>query len=495
MRARVIPISGERADRARRQKRPVRDGGPAASDERQPRVLIVDDDPPLCDLLRLSLAAKGFAATTRTSAEAALSTLAAHDFDAVVTDLQLPKMDGLELCRRLAAERPHLPVLMITAFGNLDAAVAAIRAGARDFITKPIEMDQVGEALERATARRPAFNHTGTVASIEEIIGESAALQKLRALVTRAAASDASVLITGESGTGKELVARALHRAGRQRAGGPFVAMNCAAVPETLLESELFGHVRGAFTDAKAPHQGLFLEADGGTLFLDEICDMSPRLQPKLLRALQERTVRPVGGLTEIPFDVRLVAATNENVASAVASRRFRSDLFFRINVIPIAVPPLREREDDVLLLARHFAAAHAAKSGRSAPTISTAAAERLRAHAWPGNVRELQNCIEHAIALADGAEILVHDLPEGVRADAARRRSPGHGRVADAGESDDVLVPLSEIERRHILRVLEAVNGNKRLAARVLGVDRRTLYRKLETYDKVVARDSGDDT
>jgi DNA-binding NtrC family response regulator len=449
-------------------------------------VLIVDDDPPLCDLLRLSLAAKGFSATSRTSAEAALSTLDAQHFDAVVTDLRLPRMDGLELCERITSDRPELPVVVMTGFGNLDAAVAALRAGAWDFITKPIEVDQVGRALQRATLRRPLVERAGSPGDAPDILGESAVMKRTKELVRRAAASDASVLITGESGTGKELVARALHCAS-QRAGGPFAAINCAAVPEALLESELFGHVRGAFTDAKTSRQGLLLEADGGTVFLDELCDMSPRLQPKLLRALQERCVRPLGAPAEVSFDARIVAATNEDVAAAVASRRLRSDLYFRVNVIPIHLPPLRERDDDVVLLARHFAALYAGRHGRPARRLAEETIASLRSYPWPGNVRELQNSIEHAIALGDGGEIALADLPETVRGSRlggrARKREVACGMRGTPALGEARLLSLAEVERRHIFAVLETVGGNKRLAARVLGVDRRTLYRKLETY------------
>jgi two-component system, NtrC family, response regulator AtoC len=443
-----------------------------------PRVLIVDDDPPLCELLRLSLAAKGFAATTRATAEAALSTLSSRDFDVLVTDLRLPQMDGLELCRRVTAERPDLPVVVITAFGNLDSAVAAIRAGAHDFIMKPVQMDEVGEVLERATMRRCGEDRL--LGSPDELLGESAAMERTRDLVARAAASDAPVLIAGESGTGKELVARALHRTGR-RASGPFVAINCAAVPEALLESELFGHVRGAFTDAKAARLGLFLQADGGTLFLDEIGEMSPLLQPKLLRALQERTVRPIGGATELPFDVRLIAATNVDLEAAVAERRFRGDLFFRLNVIPIEVPPLRDRQSDVVLLARRFAAEYAERQGKRISGLSPEALAKLEAYRWPGNVRELQNAVERAVALTAQPEIGVNDLPDPVRRAGFVSAPP-----VLLPETTDLpgLLPLAEVERRHIHQVLDAVHGNKRLAARVLGIDRRTLYRKLDQYE-----------
>ena len=447
-----------------------------------PRVLIVDDDPPLCELLRLSLAEKGFSATTRASAEAALTTLSSREFDVMITDVRLPRMDGLELCRRVTAERPDLPVVVITAFGNLDSAVAAIRAGAHDFITKPVQIDEVGLVLERAAMRRGAPERA-VVDFPEDLLGESEAMQCTRTLLARAAASDAPVLITGESGTGKELAARALHKAGK-RSSGPFVAVNCAAVPETLLESELFGYVRGAFTDAKVARPGLFVQADGGTLFLDEIGEMAPHLQPKILRALQERVVRPLGASAELAFDVRVVTATNENLETAVTERRFRGDLFFRINVIPILMPPLRDRGQDVILLARRFMGLCAERHGKRVSGFSPEALVRLEAYRWPGNVRELQNCIERAVALSEHEEIGVEDLPEPVRRAGSRSSHPAPALAA----GPPGLLSLAEVERRHILHVLEAVGGNKRLAARILGVDRRTLYRKLEQYDQPVA-------
>jgi two-component system response regulator HydG len=283
--------------------------------------------------------------------------------------------------------------------------------------------------------------------------------------------------VTGETGTGKELVARALHdRSPRSKA--PFVAVNCAAVPEPLLESELFGHVRGAFTDAQRARTGLFVRATTGTLFLDEIGELPLTLQPKLLRALQERKVRPVGSDEEVPFDVRLVAATNRDLESAVEENRFREDLFFRINVIHIPMPPLRARAGDVLLLAQHFVDRYATQAGKSVKGIAPAAAERLLAYSWPGNVRELENCIERAIALTSYEQITVDDLPEKIR---SYRRS----HVLVASDDPAELVPLEEVERRYILRVMEAVGGSKTQAAQVLGVGRRTLYRKLEQYGR----------
>jgi two-component system response regulator HydG len=285
------------------------------------------------------------------------------------------------------------------------------------------------------------------------------------------------VLVTGETGTGKELVARALHDRGPRR-NGPFVGINCSAVPETLLEAELFGHVRGAFTDASRARPGLFARANGGTLFLDEIGELPLALQPKLLRALQERKVRPVGSDDEVSFDARVVTATNRDLESAVEENRFREDLFFRINVIHVALPPLRARGGDVLVLAQHFVDRYAGQAGKAVSGISAAAAERLMAYAWPGNVRELENCIERAIALTEYEKIAVDDLPEKIR---SYRRS----HVLVASDDPAELVPLEEVERRYILRVMEAVGGNKTEAAQVLGVGRRTLYRKLEQYGR----------
>jgi two-component system response regulator HydG len=295
------------------------------------------------------------------------------------------------------------------------------------------------------------------------------------ALLDRIADAEASVLVMGETGTGKDLVARALHERSRRRAG-PFIAINCAAMPETLLESELFGHARGAFTDARAARTGLVVQANGGTLFLDEIGDLPLTLQPKLLRVLQERTVRPVGGDAEVPFDIRLVCATNQDIESAIEERRFREDLYFRINVITVKLPPLRARSGDVLLLAQHFLDRYAAKADKPVTGLSPEAAERLMAYPWPGNVRELQNCIERAVAVATYDQITVDDLPEKVR---AHRRSH---IVIDADDPSE-LVSLEEIERRYILRVMESVAGNKTLAAAILKVGRKTLYRKLERY------------
>jgi DNA-binding NtrC family response regulator len=445
------------------------------------RVLVVDDDPSVCRLLQVGLARRGFEVVLATSSADALRVLETAEIDVVLTDVLMEGTDGLQLCARISAERPDVPVIVMTASQDLGTAVGAIRAGAYDFVTKPVEFELFVVALERAV------RHRGLTAEVErlrraveeaggfgDLVGTSAPMRKVYDLLSRIADSDASVLICGESGTGKELAARALHRQG-PRSAGPFVAVSCSAIPEGLLESELFGHVRGAFTDARFTRAGLFVQASGGTLFLDEIGDLPLGLQPKLLRALQERVVRPVGGEAEVPFDVRLIAATNRDLRRAVEKHEFREDLFFRLAVIQIELPPLRARGNDVLALAHHFIARFTEQAGKRVRCCSQAAAERLLAYPWPGNVRELQNAMERAVALTRRDEVGIEDLPDSVRGFRGRPRTRGDG-------SED-LMPLAEIERRHILQVLDAVGNDRTRAARVLGVDRKTLYRKLARY------------
>ena len=452
-------------------------------------LLLVDDDQSLCETLAVGLKKRGFHATWRTSAADALRTLDEGDFDVVVTDLQMREMGGIELCERIAANRPDVPVVVFTGFGSLDTAVAAIRAGAYDFISKPVEIDALAISIDRAAKHRLLRQEVKRL-RLEvarqprsvELRGESPAMTEVQDLIGRVAQSDANVLVSGESGTGKELVARAIHRRSA-RQNGPFVAINCSAVPETLLESELFGHARGAFTDAKEAHPGLFVQAKGGTLFLDEIGDMPLGLQPKLLRVLQERLVRPLGAKAEVPVDVRIVTATNRDLESAIDEKRFREDLYYRINVIHIPLPALRARGGDVLPLAVHFVRRFAEQSRKSVTGFTKEVAEKLTSYAWPGNVRELQNSMERAVALARFDELCVDDLPEKIR-------DYRFSHVVVAGNDPTELVPLEEVERRYILRVVDAVAGNKTAAARVLGMERKTLYRKLERYAAEPRRD-----
>jgi two-component system response regulator HydG len=446
------------------------------------RVLLVDDDRTLCETLDAGLLGRGFRVTWRTSADEALPLATTEDFDVVLTDLNMRGTGGIELCERMIAARPDVPVVLLTGFGNFETAVAAIRAGAYDFMSKPVKLDALAMSLRRAVQHRALREEVKRLRTevaeagrFEPLVGESSAIRKVYDLLARVAESEASALITGESGTGKEVVARALHAQSRRK-DGPFVAINCSAVPEALIESELFGHVRGAFTDAREAHMGLFKQAHGGTLFLDEIGDMPLSLQPKLLRVLQERRVRPVGGTTEQPVDVRIVAATNRDLETAIEEGRLREDLYFRLNVVNIALPPLRARAGDVLVLAQHFLKQFAGRTSKAVRGIAAMAAEKLVAYSWPGNVRELQNCIERAVTLARFEEITVDDLPEKIVA-----YTPSYMVVA--GDDPSELAPLEEIERRYVLRVLEAVGGNKSVAARVLGIERKTLYRKLERF------------
>jgi DNA-binding NtrC family response regulator len=450
------------------------------------RVLIVDDDESLCEAMEAALRRAGFQPSWKTAADEALALLDQEDFDVVVTDLHMKGMNGLALCERIAANRPDVPVVVVTAFASMETAVAAIRAGAYDFINKPFELEELKLTLEHAVQHRALREEVkrlrqevGRSALPSEIVGSSPALRKVGDLIDRVAETDATVLITGESGTGKELVARALHNRSR-RSAAPFVAVNCAAVPEPLLESELFGHVKGAFTDAKSSRRGLFFQANGGTLFLDEIAEMPLGMQPKLLRALQDRMVRPVGGDREEPYDARIIAATNRDLEQDVEERRFREDLYYRINVVHIPVPPLRARGNDVLVLAQQFVKHFSSQLGKRIVGISSQVGEKLLAYRWPGNVRELQNCIERAVALTRYEELTVQDLPEKIR---DYRDAP----LFIPGEESVELLPMEEIERRHILRVLKAVGGNKTTAAEVLGFDRRTLYRKLERYGEAL--------
>lgn len=446
------------------------------------RVMIVDDEQNMCELIETALRMRGFDASWHTSAEKAVQTVATSDVDVVLTDLKMPGMDGIELCKRVVANRPDIPVVVMTAFGSMETAVAAIRAGAYDFVTKPIEMDMLALTLDRAVRHRQLQEKVKVLSDAVEksskfgqLLGASEPMLSLYDRLARIADSETSVLIIGESGTGKELVARSIHDKSRRREC-PFVAINCAALPDSLLESELFGHARGAFTDARTERKGLFQQAEGGTLLLDEIGDMPLTVQPKLLRALEENRVRPVGSDTEVPFDVRILCATNRDLESAVEEGRFREDLFFRIDVIQVELPPLRARQTDILLLAQRFLEEFAARSKKRLEGISEAVAEKLLAYSWPGNVRELRNVVERAVALTRYDRLAVEDLPEKVR-------DYQTSQVFIGGHDPSDLVPMEEVERRYILHVLDSVDGNKTLAARILGLDRKTLYRKLRQY------------
>jgi DNA-binding NtrC family response regulator len=446
------------------------------------QILVVDDDQSMCELIDADLSRRRFQVTCCTSAEKAFQALHEGEFDVVLTDLMMPGMSGFDLCERITANWPDILVIVITAFGSLEMAIRAIRVGAYDFVVKPIEMDILAITLDRAVKHRDLQEKVKTLSNavkqsrgFDELIGESIPMQNLYTQLSRIADTESTILITGESGTGKEIVARVLHKQSK-RCNSPFVAVNCAAINDTLLESELFGHTRGAFTDARTSRKGLFMQAEGGTLLLDEIGDFPLTLQPKLLRALEEHTIRPVGSDREIAFNVRIMATTNRDIESAVESGRFREDLFFRINVIHLELPPLRSRGMDILLLAQHFIGQFATRDKKEVSGMSKAVAEKLLGYAWPGNVRELRNVMERAVALTRYDQLVVEDLPEIIR--------DYHSTymVIDSSNPGD-LVTLEEMERRYILHVLNSAGGNRSVAARLLGLDRKTLYRKLQNF------------
>jgi two-component system response regulator HydG len=425
-----------------------------------------------------------------TSVHEALDRVAIEEFDTVLTDLSMGEIDGLGVCRRIAEIHPHLPVIVVTGMGSLDTAIAAMRAGAYDFITKPIDTKLLSISIARALEHKRIHAEVQRLreaakmsSSSNGIVGSSRAMKSVEDIIDRVGSSDASVLIQGETGVGKELVARRIHETSHA-AGGPFVAINCAAVPPTLLESELFGHARGAFTDARSERSGLFVQANRGTLFLDEIGELPLEIQPKLLRALQERMVRPVGANSEVPFDARIVVASHRDLEEEVEEKRFREDLYYRINVVRIVVPPLRERGGDVLELANHFLTQQATRSSKGAIGLSPEVAKKLMDYTWPGNVRELENCIARAVAFARYDVLTVDDLPEKVRNYESERF------VVSANDEMEI-VTLVELERRYVKRVLTLLNGNKSRAAQVLGIDRRTLYRKAEKWDVESGRGS----
>jgi DNA-binding NtrC family response regulator len=447
-------------------------------------ILVIEDDQDMCDMLAVGLGSRDFSVSTYVSGKEGLAAVSLPSTDVVLADINLPDMNGLDICNAIVNNRPDIPVIIMTAFGSMDTAIAAIRAGAYDFITKPLDMDILALSLERAiryrnlqeTVKRLS-NEARQPRYFDDLLGESPVMQELFSQLGRIADSEASLLITGESGSGKELTTRAVHKHSRRK-DYPLVTINCAAMPGQLLESELFGHRKGAFTDARTHNKGLFLEADGGTLFLDEVGEIPLDLQPKLLRVLEERCVRPVGGTTERPVNVRIIAATNRDLESAVEDGLFREDLFYRLNVINIEMPPLRSRGADILLLARKFVERFSVTQDKAVTGISDATAEKLLDYAWPGNVRELRNAIEHAVALTHFDIIVPEDLPEKIRLFK-------NDYILLGGQDPMELISMEEMERRYIMYVLKTTGGNRSLTARILKVDRKTLYRKLQRYEE----------
>lgn len=457
------------------------------ADPERGRILVVEDDEALRTLLVDEIEERGLEAREAGSAEAARELLAEWPADVVVSDIRLPGASGRDLLRWGAALSDGPDFLLITAFGSVREAVECLQAGASDFLTKPLDLDHLAAALERILETRRLRRRVAEFAELLDdgafhgMVGRSRPMQKLFDRVTRIAAADGPVLVMGESGTGKELVARALH-AESPRGQRRFVAVNCAGVPEDLLESEFFGHVEGAFTGARSARKGLFEEADGGTLMLDEIGEMSAPLQSKLLRVLEDGRVRPVGGNRERTVDVRVVAATNRDLREDVETGRFREDLYYRLETFTLSVPPLRDRGDDIDLLLSHFLALVSARTDKPVRGFSAPAMRRLHRYPFPGNVRELRNVVERGVAFASGEQIREEDLPDRVRRHTGGVSSPEDAALEPLGiEDDDVLPTLREVEHRYIDYVLDRVDGNKRRAAALLGIARRTLYRRLE--------------
>jgi DNA-binding NtrC family response regulator len=449
----------------------------AARAAQEERILVVDDAPDTLEVLQRNLQSRGHQVFTASAVAEALAILEQTAVDLVITDLKMPKVSGLELVRHVRENFKDTGVMMITGYPSIGGAVDAVKTGAEEYLSKPFTNEELYSAVERVVdklrARRaahaPPFR---TPHAPQGLVGESAAVQKVFGAIAKAAPTSATVLITGESGTGKELVARAIHY-GSSRSSAPFVPVNCAAIPEGLLETELFGYVKGAFTGAAETRAGFFQTADGGTVFLDEVSAMGPSMQVKLLRVLQSREVCMVGSTRSRPVDIRVVAATNKDLLTLVKKEAFREDLYFRLNVITIDLPPLRDRDDDVLLLTHHFAATFAGELGKQVPRFSDQALEVLRNYRWPGNVRELENVVQRLVVMTDGDLIDVPDLPSLMRFSALGKG--GFDRT------------LAEVEAEYIRNVLASVGGNRTRAAEILGIDRKTLREKLKS-DRVSA-------
>jgi two-component system response regulator PilR (NtrC family) len=454
------------------------------------RILVVDDERSLREFLEIFFRREGYAVVTAASVDEALVALGADDFDVVISDVQMAGASGLELLRTVKETAPECVVIMITAFATTETAIEAMKQGAYDYITKPFKVDELRLVVEKALEKKLLADEnqrlrTALRSRSKSLVGSSSALARVHDLIAQVATTRTNVLVSGESGTGKELVARAIHDLSERREK-PFIAVNCGAIPENLLESELFGHVRGAFTGAVSHKPGLVETADGGTLFLDEIGELPPSLQVKLLRLIQEKTIRRVGGNQDQRADVRIVAATNRDLQAEAQAGRFREDLYYRLNVIQITLPPLRERMEDVPLLVQHFLAKYRRELGKEVKDLAPAAMEKILAHPFPGNVRELENLIERAVALSRGPTLGVDVLPASVLDGGARRLvppptvpAPATALVpAAAGNLDEI---LASYERGLLADALQRAGGVKKRAARLLGISFRSFRYRLE--------------
>jgi len=442
------------------------------------KILVIDDDLEMCGLLSDVLKGEGFSVLAISESLEASKAVKKEEFDVIVTDLNMKGLKGLDLLEEAKKVAPLTPVIIITAFGTIESAIKAMKMGAYDYITKPFQMDEivliVKKALENRLLKKEVVRLKREVESryhFHQLIGKSPPMQKIYDLIERISDSSGNVLITGESGTGKELVAKAIHYNG-VRKEGRFIAVNCAAIPETLLESELFGYKKGAFTDAKTDKRGLIFGATEGTLFLDEITEMSPMLQAKLLRVIEEREVRPLGDTNSHPVDVRIISASNRDIKELIHQGRFREDLYYRLKVIDIELPPLRERREDIPLLVQHFINRFGKEPKRNVSGVSQDCLKLLTNYLWPGNVRELENIIQRAITLTQNETILPEDLPPSMLQEADEN-------LLDKGLKEKYTI--DQLEKEYIRKVLIEVGGNKSKAAEILGLDRKTLYRKLE--------------
>lgn len=445
------------------------------------QALVIDDEPDILELLTMTLSGMSIDCVTAENLAQANQALKQQKFDLCFTDMRLPDGNGLDFVKTLQKQCPDLPVAVITAHGNVEHAVEALKSGAFDFVSKPLKLRMLRDLVAAALKLSPVKPQNRERRSRDKLLGDTDPIRALRGKITKLARSQAPVYITGESGTGKELVARLIHELGA-RADGPFVPINCGAIPAELVESEFFGHKKGAFTGAVADKQGLFQAADGGTLFLDEVADLPLMMQVKLLRAIQEKAVRPVGGHEEVNVDVRILSATHKNLSACVREGSFREDLFYRLNVIELQVPPLRERQADIPLLAEHILTELSDKNGVSKPQISQAAMHSLQSYRFPGNVRELENVLERALTWADGANIEVDDLMLPEQSQQAETAEPTAATSSD--ENNDLESKLEDQERQMIMQALEATRWNKTAAAKKLGITFRALRYKLKKLE-----------
>jgi DNA-binding NtrC family response regulator len=451
----------------------------------QIHILVVDDDEITCNLLEEVLSKEGYRVEKALNGNEAIEKGMKTNYDVVLSDIKMAGVDGMEVLHSYRQKSPETIVVMMTAFGSIETAIGAIKEGAYDYVSKPFKLDEIKLTIRRALEQKRLIEENQlyrqeliTKYKLENIVGRTPAMLQVYKTIARVADSRSTALITGESGTGKELIARAIHF-NSSRAAKPFVAVDCGSLAETLLESELFGHVRGAFTGAVVNKKGLFEEANGGSCFLDEVGDISLAMQAKLLRVLQEHEIKRVGGVDTIKIDLRIVAATNKNLEELVEEKKFREDLFYRLNVVAIHLPPLRERVEDIPLLADHFLHKYVDENKKSSSRISTEAMDLLLGYNWPGNVRELENVIERSVTLSHRSVILPEDLPRRIRAEKKEvpvQALPSH-------------LPLAELEKIYIQKILEETGGNKKKAADILGIDRRTLYRMAARYGLSIKR------